>query len=598
MATFSLHEPLDVAQEEIRLINILPATAKEDPIHCEIFTLSLLNVEPEMICYDAISYVWGDSAITEDIYIDNILLPVTTNLAAALRRLRFSGRHTVWTDAVCINQTDLDERSQQVKLMGSIYSKACMVYIWLGEADEFTHVAFTMVQAFATNVKVVDFHNQMADKDARMFYVVIRILLSILSRPWFERLWTVQERKLARRCMLLCGEFQTGAHQLTEALTKFLSEGVRWARVLRSREEKDAFLELCRRCQQTMGSWSSETDLTARHTACDILNYTREHLCRDPRDKVYGLMGIAPWLQSLSVDYHSSVQEVWQACTVATARYQRRLDVLTLASTHESALAGPSWMLPLQSKAHEPVNPDHLRFDLLQYDACLSAPLSISNEGTILKLKGVRIGVVEAVGPSWPISFWDQTEGSNSMISASDGVTNIAQHRRRQLEAWNAFLNVAPDVLWDLMLCGVMPRDRIPDGLTERLTPAHHVKLHGGPDGERNDRDLTTCLTDHAAFQVDSKPVNSAPLKLSGGLVGTGSENTRVGDVVWVLAGSPYPYVLRPVEDGEAEHFMLGAPCYVYGMMDGEAVRRARVEVAAAEDVFDDGIVFEDVYLV
>lgn len=39
-------------------------------------------------------------------------------------------------DVVCINQTDLDERSQQVNLMGDVYRSASHVLAWLGESDE------------------------------------------------------------------------------------------------------------------------------------------------------------------------------------------------------------------------------------------------------------------------------------------------------------------------------------------------------------------------------------------------------------------------------------------------------------------------------
>ena len=41
----------------------------------------------------------------------------------------------VWIDAICINQTDIEERSQQVEMMGLIYSKAVRNLIWLGEED-------------------------------------------------------------------------------------------------------------------------------------------------------------------------------------------------------------------------------------------------------------------------------------------------------------------------------------------------------------------------------------------------------------------------------------------------------------------------------
>jgi hypothetical protein len=58
---------------------------------------------------------------------------VTRNLDAALRQLRHSlEARIMWIDAVCINQEDPKERSEQVNKMKSIYQKASRVAIWLG----------------------------------------------------------------------------------------------------------------------------------------------------------------------------------------------------------------------------------------------------------------------------------------------------------------------------------------------------------------------------------------------------------------------------------------------------------------------------------
>ena len=45
----------------------------------------------------------------------------------------------IWTDAVCINQSDLDERSSQVSMMCDIYKDARNCQIWLGTVEERKH---------------------------------------------------------------------------------------------------------------------------------------------------------------------------------------------------------------------------------------------------------------------------------------------------------------------------------------------------------------------------------------------------------------------------------------------------------------------------
>jgi hypothetical protein len=63
--------------------------------------------------------------------------PVTVNLRDILQRVHHkSSERFLWADAVCINQEDLEERGQQVKMMGSIFRNVNHVAAWLGEEDE------------------------------------------------------------------------------------------------------------------------------------------------------------------------------------------------------------------------------------------------------------------------------------------------------------------------------------------------------------------------------------------------------------------------------------------------------------------------------
>jgi hypothetical protein len=60
------------------------------------------------------------------------LVPSTPE--AAVRRMRFGDKPRVlWIDAICINQSSLSERSDQVALMSTIYSRASQNLVYLGE---------------------------------------------------------------------------------------------------------------------------------------------------------------------------------------------------------------------------------------------------------------------------------------------------------------------------------------------------------------------------------------------------------------------------------------------------------------------------------
>jgi hypothetical protein len=59
-----------------------------------------------------------------------------------------------WIDAICVNQQDLVERSQQVQRMADIFSKVARVIIWLGLETPDTHVAVRYFKEISSNVDV------------------------------------------------------------------------------------------------------------------------------------------------------------------------------------------------------------------------------------------------------------------------------------------------------------------------------------------------------------------------------------------------------------------------------------------------------------
>ncbi|KAH6862917.1 heterokaryon incompatibility protein-domain-containing protein, partial [Alternaria alternata] len=127
-STYPIYKTLPDASDNLRLL-IVHAGGMSEPIRCTLRIVSLHN-KPS---YDALSYTWGDSATTKPIEVDGFKIRVTTNLEQALRHLRdVKNDLTLWVDAVCINQSDNSEKSQQVALMGQIYRQCAQVRIWLG----------------------------------------------------------------------------------------------------------------------------------------------------------------------------------------------------------------------------------------------------------------------------------------------------------------------------------------------------------------------------------------------------------------------------------------------------------------------------------
>jgi hypothetical protein len=111
---------------EIRVIFLTPSIHVDKILHCRIVRTGLLGSY-----YCALSYAWGEPVFTKTLVVDeNSFIPITENLDVALRRLRLASIRILWVDAVCINQQDVQERAQQIMLMGRVFSQAEKVLVW------------------------------------------------------------------------------------------------------------------------------------------------------------------------------------------------------------------------------------------------------------------------------------------------------------------------------------------------------------------------------------------------------------------------------------------------------------------------------------
>jgi hypothetical protein len=118
--------PLDAEGSwgDIRLVELLPTlnnnSNTNNVISCRLHTVSFHDFP----AYEALSYHWGDPNITLPITLDGKSFQVTKNLAEALQCLTVTDESRfLWVDAICINQTDDSEHSQQVRSMARIYEE-------------------------------------------------------------------------------------------------------------------------------------------------------------------------------------------------------------------------------------------------------------------------------------------------------------------------------------------------------------------------------------------------------------------------------------------------------------------------------------------
>jgi hypothetical protein len=126
------YRPLDFEYQGFRVAIVQPTPDFSAPICCDLVEVTLNN-HPD---YEAISYVWGDPENEAPLQVGDAELRVTANLALALRYLRLPQKPRIlWADAICIDQSNIEERNRQVQLMKDIYSTCTRDLIWLDEAS-------------------------------------------------------------------------------------------------------------------------------------------------------------------------------------------------------------------------------------------------------------------------------------------------------------------------------------------------------------------------------------------------------------------------------------------------------------------------------
>ena len=220
MTPAGLYRPLDPRSQQIRLLRIFPSSELEAPIHCSIFIVGLTDDPPPI--YRALSYCWGDPNLTTEINIEGTEGPTTIelNLSLAIRYIRHDSDDVVlWADALCINQNDIQERSDQLRRIGSVYNGAQEVIAWLGEVDDNTNIAMELVESWATFM-------DMSNKFGVSVYQPIRAamleqvqklvpmafdsransaLLALAGRTYWGRAWVYQELSLAKNVVIQSG---------------------------------------------------------------------------------------------------------------------------------------------------------------------------------------------------------------------------------------------------------------------------------------------------------------------------------------------------------------------------------------------------------
>lgn len=226
--------------------------------------------------YKAASYEWGpkDKQGGYKILVDGQPNFVRKNLAEFLLKLRDHDPNVfgywMFIDQLCVDQGLYDERSQQVAQMGDVYSKAEEVMVWLGTSTPDDEEAIKAMQEGEASYLLRGFKGA-----------------SIFDKPYWNRLWIIQEVVLAQKLVILCG-----SHRIElGTLLQFIE---------RSKLKWNIPTMITKRAQRGRG-----LDL---RTA--ISKFVR-HECTLPQDKVYGITGLVIPEERVPIDYTKEKMEVF-----------------------------------------------------------------------------------------------------------------------------------------------------------------------------------------------------------------------------------------------------------------------------------------------
>lgn len=380
---YSHYTPLSSESKEVRLLRILPAALPEAPLVIALIRTKLATCPP----YTALSYCWGSLDETESITIlfqesvelnltgdDNTIeelnrtfkqedgrrdiakdFKVTTNLHAALNSFRSRNiTGFIWADMLCINQNDEDEKSEQVPKMGEIYGGATKVYAWLGEADHQIDCIFAVLQKFRDRkregkfpthfdaAEQLSFYRQLfrdiyqaeagtlpeqSDLDDDMLHEEFNWLHPLYVRPYWRRVWIVQELVLARVVVVYCGDksidfddiyglsldwgsFEQGFDTANYQKLKPHTRGWNTIQTIRGHRRRREVVEWEMGGEALSIKMSKRGDVATLDEVIEV--YAQHQECRLPKDKVYGFRELVPqWKENLVVDYKRSDLEVF-----------------------------------------------------------------------------------------------------------------------------------------------------------------------------------------------------------------------------------------------------------------------------------------------
>ena len=591
-------DPLPHAETWIRILILEPG---EDEQELKGSLESLLLEEG--IGYNATSYCVGPTEKPHEIKLwkadGYYSLPITSSAFAMLRRFRSdTDRRRLWVDAICIDQTNDEEKADQIMLMQKIYTYTERVLIYLGEPDETTPLAIELMTRIYQAVSNTPADLKLPPLEWKRYHNMPPVtdpeswepLKDFFCRPWFSRKWTIQECVLPAKATFYCGTWEAEWEYMNVIKGGIhdnmlpVMDHTTYSKVnLKTQLQQGIFQFLF------VATTRQSFQAGRRFQLMDVCYHFQSARATDARDHLFALLGLAKNVNVPELRPAYGEATIFENCMRYARFFLQRtktLEVLYRAGHQgQSKLLAPSWIPNWYGKL-EGVDS--------QYDSGPWSPLAhpafyniargtlpqIDHEmhDAVLRIHGVFVDKVHKLANrhqrSWSMTAPDDyfaLSRSRRGMEECDSLVSLLKTCRSGESFETAF--------WRTLICGVGPDLR---KATEDPYAAAYRAWRGYLRNDFNSRaEMTSIQQYHNPWRKAFDGSNSMS-KIFGitesGYMGMFNKSTLEGDQIVAFYGGAWPFVVRrryhdpssaaPESDINSWDYELIGQCYIHGLME------------------------------
>lgn len=425
MLPSEIYQHLNADRREFRLLRLLPGRG-DATICCQVHTASLNDVPH----FEALSYVWGDPELNAGtIRVGDISFQTTHNLGAALRDLRSEhDARVLWIDAICINQQDVGEKTEQLLLMGHIYQRASGVVVHLSGFDP-AFAGFLARMAEQSKLHWSHEFDQFEKKTGCHFPLYTQ-MFALFRASWWHRVWTLQEAVLASKLDFYLDSSSLALSTLVKVVESFTKhyDNTNLQACCHAESPFDSLpMNIWVRMKnlENIQSLSRQVAKTTAHSPLSfsaVISHNRHREATNELDHVFGMLGLLPGFDGI-VNYTRTASEIYQSSVLYDIQQTRGLDILSQVivpdgvPAQDSAIEDlPSWVPNWKQEYYPHYLEDVMRRQeiLHLYNACGSEPACVVHlANNLLGVQGVIVDYIVAMGEPMPSSHMTASRNRN-----------------------------------------------------------------------------------------------------------------------------------------------------------------------------------------